>query len=180
MTEYDTEWSSHLLKCFIICSVLLVPNKEFFLHSWCPARNVMSWYDLSRAAMWKDLRLPCGSLCVWCLLIFFSSSTLPPITGRGPASVNCDAPSLVHSSDPRFVLHLGKKRQHAGDSAVDYLTSGDWRTSVFLRLYTRSDPGCWRRARWWCAPCPLLRALSQEGECAWKTGHSPPHWCLLR
>ena len=76
------------------------------------------------------------------------------------------------SSGPRFVLHLDKKRQHAGDSAVDVVTAETEETSVFLPFYTRSDPGCWR-ARWWCVACPLLRALSQSGECAWKQGHYP-------
>ena len=73
-------------------------------------------------------------------------------------------------------LHLGKKTATCRRPCCRLLDNWDWRTSVFLRLYTRSDPGCWR-ARWWCAPCPLLRALSQEGECVRKPGQlTPPHW----
>jgi len=80
------------------------------------------------------------------------------------------------SSGPRFVLHLDKKRQHAGDSAVDVVTAETEETSVFLPFYTRTAPGCWR-ARWCCVACPLLRALSQSGECLGRRGHSPPpHW----
>ena len=78
-------------------------------------------------------------------------------------------------------LHLDKNGKHAGDSAVDYLTTETDEPSVFLRLYTRSAPGCSCPGARWCAPCPLLRALSQEGECVGKPGHSPPpHWCHLR
>ena len=103
-----------------------------------------------------------------------SSSTLPPYSQGEvqPPLVVMRHPSY-DSSDPWFVLHLGKKRQHAGDSAVDYLTTETDEPSVFLRLYTRSAPGCSCPGARWCAPCPILRALSQEGECAWKPGHNP-------
>jgi len=50
------------------------------------------------------------------------------------------------SSGPRFVLHLDKKRQHAGDSAVDVVTAETEETSVFLPFYTRTAPGWQRRA----------------------------------
>ena len=105
----------------------------------------------------------------------------PPCTGteqsrRGPASISMMRHPSYDSSGPRFVLHLDKKRQHAGDSAVDVVTAETEETSVFLPFYTRTAPGCWR-ARWCCVACPLLRALSQSGECLGRRGHSPPpHW----
>ena len=76
-----------------------------------------------------------------CLLIY---SVVPPsLHWRGPDSVKCDAPSLVsdfRSSIPS--LHLDNNGKHAGDSAVDDVTTETEETSVFLPFYTRSDPGC--------------------------------------
>ena len=82
-------------------------------------------------------------------------------------------PSYV--SDPRFRhFHLNENGNHAGDSAVDDVTTETEETSVFLPFYTRSDPGCWR-ARW-CAACPRAAddGPRQEGECVGNPGHSPP------
>ena len=89
MTEYNTELESTLTKC----SLLVV--------SYCdPSALVMSWYDPSIAALVM-------SLCVVSPVIL-SSSTLPPFTGRGPASVKCDAPSscqfqILDSVTPTWV-----------------------------------------------------------------------------
>ena len=145
--------SPHLLKCSIIDS-----------------RNVLSrWINPSKFTSVS----PAVFLDECLLLKILSSSTLPPYSQGEvqPPLVVMRHPSY-DSSGPRFVLHLDKKRQHAGDSAVDVVTAETEETSVFLPFYTRTAPGCWR-ARWCCVACPLLRALSQSGECAWKPGHYP-------
>ena len=50
MTEYNTGWSSHLLNVSLFVVSYWSPIKSSALASWCPARNVMSWYDPSIAA----------------------------------------------------------------------------------------------------------------------------------
>merc|ERR1712243_487924 len=120
-------------------------------------------------------------LCVYSVSSSYAQYFHPPCTGaqqsrRGPASISMMRHLSHDSSGPRFVLHLDKKRHLAGDSAVDVVTAETEETSVFLPFYTRTAPGCWR-ARWCCVACPLLRALSQSGECLGRRGHSPPpHW----
>ena len=118
--------SPHLLKCSIIGS-----------------RNVLSWWiNPQNSPLWVQPHF-------WTSVSSsYPQYFHPPCTssGRGPASISMMRHPSYDSSDPWFVLHLGKKRQHAGDSAVDVVTAETEETSVFLPFYTRTAPGWQRRA----------------------------------